>query len=384
MPTTEEITPEEGLNVVDIPAVLDAIPELEPEPEHEASPQVEDNEAENDPFTIPDFGDDDTEQEEQPEFEPESESEPEQKPEPTPEFEPEPETEQEVPETFTETEDDSPFPVEEAEPEVMSEPLKEQDRLAQEVAAMTQEIEPEDNISDTTPEFEIDNIQEEATQEDDMPEQSLIDDGTPETFEAEDNNDDWDISSLGELGAAATIPGDDDLEDFHAEPETVTEVITAGGKDLSAGIVSNPEDEHKEKTMSIREKLASRKNAASDSAPSGKKKSSGGGGGGFLLPLLLTAIAVIGGLMLWQIMTLSDKLTSMAMNSSNFESSSGYEAPNPSYDYAIDFILDPNLTDRMSQRGRDGWQVVGSRRTQDSTTGQYGYEFIFMRRTPGR
>ena len=417
-PTTKEITPEEGLNVVDIPAVLDAIPELEPEPEHEASPQVEDNEfendpftipdfgdddehekqpepetetealpqvedneAENDPFTIPDFGDDETEQEEQPEFELASETEPELEPEPTPEFEPEPETEPEVPETFTEIEDDSPFPVDEAEPEVMSEPLTEQDRLAQEVAAMTQEVEPEDNIPDTMPEFELDNIQEEAAQENNMPEQSLLNDDTPENLN-DSANDDWDISSLGELGAAATIPGDDP-DDFHAEPETVTEVITAP-ENLSAGIVSNPEDEHKEKTMSIREKLASRKNAASDSNTAGKKKSSGGGGGGFLLPLLLTAIAVIGGLMLWQIMTLSDKLTSMAMNSPNFESSSSYEAPNPSYDYAIDFILDPNLTDRMSQRGRDGWQVVGSRRTQDSTTGQYGYEFIFMRRTPGR
>ena len=367
----------------------------EPETETEKLPQVEDNEFENDPFTIPDFGDDEPEQEEQPEFEPEQETEPEPQieqepeigpeaelePEPTPEFEPEPESEPEIPDTFTETKDDSPFPVDEAEPEVMSEPLTEQDRLAQEVAAMTQEVEPEDNIPDITPEFELDNIQEEAAQENNMPEQSLLNDDTPENLN-DNANDDWDISSLGELGAAATIPGDDP-DDFHAEPETVTEVITAP-ENLSAGIVSNPEDEHKEKTMSIREKLASRKNAASDSTTSGKKKSSGGGGGGFLLPLLLTAIAVIGGLMLWQIMTLSDKITSMAMNSSNFESSSGYEASNPSYDYAIDFILDPNLTDRMSQRGRDGWQVVGSRRTQDSTTGQYGYECIFMRRTPGR
>ena len=82
-------------------------------------------------------------------------------------------------------------------------------------------------------------------------------------------------------------------------------------------------------------------------------------------------------------MTLSDKISSLAMNGPAFDSSAGFEAT-PSYAYAIDFILDPNLTDRMAQRGRDGWQVVGSRRTQDSTTGQYGYEFIFMRRVPGR
>ena len=88
--------------------------------------------------------------------------------------------------------------------------------------------------------------------------------------------------------------------------------------------------------------------------------------------------------MLWQIMSLSDKLTSLAMNSPSYDSSVSGVETNPSYAYAIDFILDPNLADRMAQRGREGWQVVGSRRTQDSTTGQYGYEFIFMRRIPGR
>ncbi|MBQ3458712.1 MAG: hypothetical protein IJG30_07115, partial [Synergistaceae bacterium] len=105
----------------------------------------------------------------------------------------------------------------------------------------------------------------------------------------------------------------------------------------------------------------------------------------FFMPLILTLLLIVGALILWQLTQVSNKLTSLALNSQGgFESVSITEAPNPSYDYAIDFILDPNLSERMSQRGRDGWQIVGSRRTQDSTTGQYGYELIFMRRTPGR
>ena len=101
------------------------------------------------------------------------------------------------------------------------------------------------------------------------------------------------------------------------------------------------------------------------------------------MPVLMTLLLIVGGLIFWQLLQLSDKLTSLSMNSPAFESIPVVETK-PSYDYAIDFILDPNLTERMAQRGRDGWQVVGSRRTQDSTTGQYGYEFIFMRRTQGR
>ena len=135
--------------------------------------------------------------------------------------------------------------------------------------------------------------------------------------------------------------------------------------------------------MGIREKLALRKNANSEEKSAKKKSSSSGGG--FFMPLILTLLLIVGSLILWQLTQMSNKLTSFALNSpGGLESVSAADVPNPSYDYAIDFILDPNLTERMSQRGRDGWQVVGSRRTQDSTTGQYGYEFIFMRRTPGR
>ena len=353
----------------------------------------------NDPFTIPDFPDDDTESElsmnlESSEDETrffteaftdddaEEVTEPENDLDLMPKIDPEPETLQDIftepqeesePEIDTEetpepesestaNDDDMPFPIEETEKkaeEPQKTPLTEQEAL---IAMLNQEFEPESNNF---------TAQEEAQPDNNMPEQSLLNDETPGTFEPEENHDDFDISSLGdELGQAATFA--DESEDFSAAPATVTEMITQP----EAGITHNPEDDHKEKTMNIREKLASRKNGNSESAPAGKSKS------GLLLTVLTGLLAVIGGLILWQLMQVSDKITSLAMNAPGYESSARSETP--SYDYAIDFILDPNLADRMAQRGRAGWQVVGSRRTQDSTTGQYGYEFIFMRRTPGR
>ena len=392
---TEEDTPpsetlinepgEQSANIEDDEFLPDFTAEQDNDTEQEAPPQDDASDDPNDPFTLPDFGDDDTETETFTDIEPETFTEDESEPEPEPELLPEDDTVPEpeafpeaesVPETEPEPEpelvpeipaDDMPFPADdETTPEDIlppSEPLTEQARLEQEIAAMTQELEPE---TDT------DIPQKEAEPDNDMPEQTLLNDDAQETAA----NDDWDISALGELGAAATIPGDDP-DDFHAEPETVTEMITQpeNVSDM-AGIAGSPEIDHKEKTMNIREKLTERKKGNSDGSSAGKVA-------GIILPLLLTAIAIIGGLMLWQIMTLSDKISSLAMNGPAFDSSAGFEAT-PSYAYAIDFILDPNLTDRMAQRGRDGWQVVGSRRTQDSTTGQYGYEFIFMRRVPGR
>ncbi|MBQ3764684.1 MAG: hypothetical protein II869_06900, partial [Synergistaceae bacterium] len=302
----------------DNPPEATLIPEIYSEPEHSAEP---------DTLTTP-------------EILPESE------PELTPEISAEPKPES------SSDDDDMPFPVND-EPDNV--PLTEQEAL---IAMVNQQ-------------FETENTHKEAEPENNMPEQSLLNDETPNTVEPEnENNDDWDISSLGELGQVATLA--DDNEDFTASPGTVTEMITQP----EPTVPHNPEEDHKEKTMSIREKLALRKNKNSDGKSSGNSKS------GFLMPLLVLALAVIGGLILWQLMQLSDKITSMAMNAPGYESVSGAEPP--SYEYAIDFILDPNLSDRMSQRGRAGWQVVGSRRTQDSTTGQYGYEFIFMRRTPGR
>ena len=155
--------------------------------------------------------------------------------------------------------------------------------------------------------------------------------------------------------------------------------------------VDEAEQQEKEKTMNIREKLSKRKQEASGNpapasapAPAKKKSSSGSSKGGYLTPVLIFLLLIVGVLLLLQIRQFSDRITAAMLNSVSFDgNSSGVEA-RASYDYAIDFILDPNLTERMAARGREGWQVVGSRRTQDTTTGQYGYEFIFMRRLGGR
>ena len=151
--------------------------------------------------------------------------------------------------------------------------------------------------------------------------------------------------------------------------------------DFDIGESDTAEQQEKEKTMSIRDKLSKRKQGGTPAAKTAS--SSGKSRKGFMTPLLLLLLVIVGGLIFWQLKQLSDSIALAMLGSGTFDSSSSPE-PNSSYDYAIDFILDPNLTDRMAARGRDGWQVVGSRRTQDSTTGQYGYEFIFMRRIPGR
>ena len=49
------------------------------------------------------------------------------------------------------------------------------------------------------------------------------------------------------------------------------------------------------------------------------------------------------------------------------------------YEYKIEFINDYTWSSEMNAQGRDGWQVVGSRRASSSSTDDYGYEIIFMR-----
>ncbi|MBQ7593126.1 MAG: hypothetical protein IJU48_02085 [Synergistaceae bacterium] len=267
-----------------------------------------------------------------------------------------------------EEEEDASEENKDAEPEI----LTAEQRLQQEIANFSQaQPEPEINAGIISPEINIDtqeNIQEEVQPENKMPEQSLLDENSQDINE--ENGDDWDISSLGELSEAASIP-DDEPEDLTPQ-ETPTTII-----------MDNSEQAEQEKTMGIREKLAERKNAASAKKASTSSSSSSGGRGGILLPILLGLLLLLGGVIAWQLHQISDKITMAMMNSAGFENVSGFEAP-PSYDYTIDFILDPNIAERMAARGREGWQVVGSRRTQDSTTGQYGYEFIFMRRRSGR
>ncbi|MBQ3402952.1 MAG: hypothetical protein IJG65_06235 [Synergistaceae bacterium] len=406
----QDLNPFDELSVPDTLFQRQELPESEPEPEEpEATPEPEPEPEPEEEF-LPDFSASPESEEnstDEPEL-PEIPEEPQEDEEPSDPFTEEPhelepdtgheEEHEDADDDFGGLEDLGlvSFGDDEPEPEPAPEPehITAQQRLEQDLAAFSQpeepeeqdapqepepEPEPEDEITDIEPQFDIDTIQEEAQQENEMPEQSLLndDDDTPGLDETP--GDDWDISALGELGEATTIPDDEPepgpLPPVEPELEPEPEHVITPSAGIVAPLPGNPENEHKEKTMSIREKLASRKNGNDTSAGSSKS--------GILTTILLGLLVAVGALMLWQIMQLSDKITSLAMNSSGFEHVSGVEAA-PSYDYAIDFILDPNLTDRMSQRGRDGWQVVGSRRTQDSTTGQYGYEFIFMRRTPGR
>ena len=271
-------------------------------------------------------------------------------------------------------------PEQEPEPEA----LTAQQRLEQEIAQFTQDApeESKDESKEESINTDMDTQQEEVSPENDMPD-TLLDGTENDNIAPQDDDeigDDWDINSLGIISEAASIPDDEPEHEPEPEPE------------LEPSFMTEPTEEtHKEKTMGLREKLAAKKNGTSpkDSSAPAKKSSSSSSGGGILMPLLLFLLLAVGALTLWQLYSLPDRLASViAMNSGVsgggvFDSISGTEST-PSYDYAIDFILDPNIVERMSQRGKDGWQVVGSRRTQDSTTGQYGYEIIFMKRISGR
>ena len=127
--------------------------------------------------------------------------------------------------------------------------------------------------------------------------------------------------------------------------------------------------------MGLTEKVKGKLKVNKDS--SGKQKTSSAGG--ILMPLLLIALLGVCGFVAWQLIQLNNRLAggSSGMDMTGFSSASG---DSNSYEYAVDFIFDSNLSGRMAQRGKEGWQVVGSRRTQDSITGQLGYEFIFMRK----
>ncbi len=269
-----------------------------------------------------------------------------------------------------------------------------------------EEPEQEENLLPPTSYFLPEDTEE--LQEQEMPEQTLIEENkdieedvttelSPESsFEdTEDNADDFDINSLGALSAAASVMPDYDepVEEFPQEPEQNYEDSNFDdgfGKNMPTlnDVIINPEEEkEKEKIMGIREKMAGRKDKTmKETSGDSKKKKISAFSGGIFMPLLLISLLAVGGFIAWQLMQLNDKLTgglmNMGMSAGTFDAVPAEK--NPSYEYAIDFIFDTNLSTRMAQRGKEGWQVVGSRRTQDSITGQLGYEFIFMRKTPGK
>ena len=330
------------------------------------------------------------------------EEEPELVSEAAPEPEPVPEAEIESP--------PPPEPIPEPEPDLIQETeevnnaenvdVEADEKLAslvKEFEQLEQDEQTEQAETESEADEHIDDKIEEVTTESNMPEKSLLEDDDESTTETtsdigikeeisdydEEDDDDFDIASLGALSEATSMPEYEEPESEPAPEESYMPENISEQEEIKDDEESE-ENEEKEKVMGIREKLASRKNGTTKDSPAATKKS--GKSNGILLPILLTVLAVIGGFILWQLMQLNDRLTSSMMNygATSFDSASGYYDANPSYDYAVDFIFDTNLTERMAQRGHEGWQVVGSRRTQDSVTGQLGYEFIFMRRTPGR
>ena len=125
--------------------------------------------------------------------------------------------------------------------------------------------------------------------------------------------------------------------------------------------------------MGLKDKLLARKEAPVAQEGAARPR------GGFLLPLL-TLLLLAAVILCWlQLRGLTAVLRADQTPEAKAVASAGALHQDERYEYAIDFLLDDRITAGMDERGKAGWRVVGSRRTQDSTTGQYGYEFIFMR-----
>ena len=125
--------------------------------------------------------------------------------------------------------------------------------------------------------------------------------------------------------------------------------------------------------MGLKDKLLARKEAPVSQEGAARPR------GGFLLPLL-TLLLLAAVILCWlQLRGLTAVLRADQTPEAKAVASAGALHQDERYEYAIDFLLDDRITAGMDERGKAGWKIVGSRRTQDSTTGQYGYEFIFMR-----
>ncbi len=222
-------------------------------------------------------------------------------------------------------------------------------------------------------------------------EQSLISESeneNDENFEdVEESNDDFDINSLGEdFNRAIAAPSNKEPE-FEPEPE-IEEENDYGFDENSPShggfMTTDPgEEEEKNKVKDLRGRLAERGNSSieindDDEDENDNDNENSKSSGRIVTPLLLTALLGLGGFIAWQTMQFTNNLAGGLPNVSS-SSASMPGSLNPSYEYAVDFIFDSNLSGRMAQRGKDGWKVASSRRTQDSITGQLGYEFIFLR-----
>ena len=242
-----------------------------------------------------------------------------------------------------------------------------------------EEIQVRDEISS----YSLKKNHKEIPQENELHNNDLLSGGSDRLDDDSDDDDDFDINLLGELSGAVSFH-DDEPE---LEPESENENDFGFDENSpSHGGFMNPdpgEEAEIDKVADLRGRLG--KNSKSeisefeddDDENNTETSQSSGASAGILAPLCLAALLGIGGFSAWQFTEFSNRLSSGLPNMGNSQASSS--KLNPSYEYAVDFVFDSNLSGRMAQRGRDGWKIVGSRRTQDSITGQSGYEFIFIK-----
>ena len=281
-----------------------------------------------------------------------------------PEFDSEPVNFEDTTAQETEIESDIPSESEPAQ-EADTQPVTAEERLAQELADCQNQ-----DTSNEQLDFSAQNVDPE-------PEQSLLD--APDTLQEQQtpdtSNDDTseDFNFMASWGDAASTMnyGDDEQEpqEQKLESQEVFSPTTqpVAPAESAAKITHEPLTVHKPQTPQELFELPHPEVQKAAVSPLWNR----------LLQAVLGLLILAGLFSLFRLHQLTDSITGMML----YGNTSGVSAQ--SYDYAVDLIPDEEISSRMRLRGIEGWKVVGSRRTQDTTTGRYGYEFIFMRQKPG-
>lgn len=202
------------------------------------------------------------------------------------------------------------------------------------------------------------------------PEQPMLDEpDTPQTAEDDSGEDFNFMSSWGD--AASTMNyGDDEPDSQEQIPETQDTFSQAAQPvtpaEPTSRITHEPLNIHKPQTSQERFELPHSEVQNAALSPVGR----------IVLQAVLGLLILAGLFSLFRLHSLTDSITSMMLYGNTPVTSA------QAYDYAVDLIPDEEISSRMRLRGIEGWKIVGSRRTQDTTTGRYGYEFIFMRQKP--
>ena len=248
--------------------------------------------------------------------------------------------------------DDSP----ESEPdsESDSQPITAEQRLAQELA----------------------DFQNHDTSIDPEPEQTLLD--KPETLQEhqapqtsdDDSSEDFNFMSSWGDAASTMNYGDDEPDSQEQMPESQDTFSQAAQPaapvEPEARITHEPLNIHKPQISQERFELPHPEVQNAALSPLWRT----------ILQAVLGLLILAGLFSLFRLHQLTDTITGMMLYGNTPVTSA------QTYDYAVDLIPDEEIPSRMRLRGIEGWKIVGSRRTQDTATGRYGYEFIFMRQKP--